>query len=110
MLTVSAKSIGQWEDMRNYATHGIVDPKSPLWCCPRTLNMENVGSCVSLSKKLRHGSSKLLDRLAPLYDANVSISALPDNLQDIVLICKVMRRVAAERDDAHQSEWIWSGY
>ena len=57
ILRVSAISIGRWEDMRNYATHSIVDPKSPLWCCPRTLNMEIVGSSVSLSKKLHHASS-----------------------------------------------------
>ena len=35
ILGVSAKSIGWWEGVRNYATHGVVNPTSPLCCRPR---------------------------------------------------------------------------
>ena len=79
-------------------------------------------SPVVLPKNLEHGERRELRQLikktpSRLLEAPRSagslvrrkrfISALPDNLQDIVLTCKVMRRVAAERDDAHR---IWSGY
>ena len=69
-------------------------------------NLEH-GERGELRQLIKETPSRLLDQLALVYYANISISALPDNLQDIALTCKVMRRVAAERDDAHR---IWSGY
>ena len=72
-------------------------------------NLEH-GEHGELRQLIEEAPSHLLDQLALLYDTNISISALPDNLRNIALTCKVMQRVAAECDDAHQAEWIWSGY
>ena len=84
MLTVSAKSIGQHAQLRN--PRHCRSKISPV-VLPK--NLEH-GECGELHQLIKETPSCLLDRLALLYDASVSISALPDNLQDIALTCKVM--------------------
>lgn len=105
ILGVSEKSIGRWED--NYATSGVVNPKSPLRGRPRILNTEIVDE---LRQLIEETPSLFLDEisewLALMHDTRISVSALQDNLQDLALTRKVMRRAAAERDDAHRAEWI----
>ena len=49
ILSVLAKGIGRWEG--NYATHGIVNPKSPLCSCLRILNTEIVEGLHQLIKE-----------------------------------------------------------
>ena len=50
-------------------------------------NLEH-GECRELSKKLHHSSSKLLDRLAPLYDANVSFQPCPTIFKTLFSLAK----------------------
>ena len=105
ILGVSEKSIGRWEN--NYAAKGVVNLKSPLRSRPRILNMEIMEE---LHQLIEETLSPFLDEisewLALIHDTRISISALHNNLQDLTLTWKVMRRAAAERDDAHRAEWI----
>lgn len=54
--------------------------------------------------------SLLLDEigewLAIYHDQPISSTALHDNLKDIGLTYKRLKRVAAERDDARRAEWL----
>jgi transposase len=98
VLGVSFKSIDRWAD--NYDRHGIVPP-SYHQGGRRLLSAE----AISDLKELIDESPELyLDEigewLALYHDIPMSTTALHDNLRDLGLIRKIMRRQAAERDHA----------
>jgi transposase len=63
-----------------------------------------------LGQLLTECPSLLLDEigewLAIYHDQPISTTALHDNLKDLGLTYKPLKRAAAERDDAYRVEWL----
>ena len=110
ILGVSAKSIGWWEgaraQLRNPRHRYRQSDISPL--LPPKTTWRSWRSSVSLSEKLHHfismtsvnGGLSCTTQVFPFH------SCIIYNLQGMALTCRVMGRVAAEHDNAHQDEWI----
>jgi transposase len=104
-LGVSSKSIERWEN--TYAIHGCVDPPTPLRGRPRVLTNR-------MTEELRdlivESPSLLLDEigewLAIYHDQPILSTALHDNLKDLGLTYKRLKRVATKRDDRYRAEWL----
>jgi transposase len=104
-LHVSSESIGRWQD--NYDTHGRVDPHSVLQGHRRLLNataIEDLHDLIQESPSLF--LDEIADWLALYHDQPISTTALHDNLRDLGITHKKLRKVAAERDDAYRAEWL----
>ena len=104
-LGVHSKSIERWQ--HNYENHGTVNPPTPLRGRRRLLN-PNVTE--ELHEMLTESPSLLLDEigewLAIYHDQPISTTALYDNLKDLGLTYKRLKRVAAERDDEYRADWL----
>jgi transposase len=104
-LGVSGKSIHRWEG--NYDIHGCVNPHSPLRGRPRLLTDRMTNE---LHELITENPSLLIDEigewLALYHDQLISTTALHDNLKDLGLTYKRLKRVAAERDDGYRSDWL----
>jgi transposase len=105
ILGVASKSIRRWAD--NYDTHGRVDPPSVLHGRPRLLNSEAISD---LQELIRETPTLFLDEigqwLALYHDQPISTTALHDNLRELGLTHKILRKAAAERDDLARAEWL----
>jgi len=104
-LGVSEKSIERWEE--NYDIHGSVNPPTPLRGRPRLLTERMTEELHDL---ITENPSLLLDEigewLAIYHDQPISTTALHDNLRDLGLTYKRLKRIAAERDDAYRADWL----
>jgi transposase len=104
-LGVHSKSIERWED--NYENHGCVNPPTPLRGRHRLLSSD---IAEELNELLIESPSLLLDEigewLAIYHDQPISTTALHDNLKDLGLTYKRLKRIAAERDDAYRADWL----
>ena len=105
ILGVASKSIRRWAN--NYDTHGRVDPPSVLRGRPRLLNSEAISD---LQELIRETPTLFLDEigewLALYHDQPISTTALHDNLRELGLTHKILRKAAAERDDLARAEWL----
>jgi transposase len=105
VLGVASKSIKRWTD--NYDMHGRVDPPSVLRGRPRILNSEAISD---LHELIRETPTLFLDEigewLALYHDQPISTTALHDNLRELGLTHKILRKAAAERDDQARAEWL----
>ena len=106
VLGVSTKSISQWYD--NYDTHGCVNPPSALHGRRRIISVE---VAEELHDLIQETPGLYLDEirewLALYHNEAISMSALSDNLCDLGLTRKIMRRAAAERDYALRAAWMF---
>jgi len=95
VLSVHSKSIKRWED--NYENHGCVNPPTPLQGHHQLLSSDIT---VELHKLLIECLSLLLEEigewLAIYHDQPISTTALHDNLKDLGLTYKHLKRIAAE--------------
>jgi hypothetical protein len=87
--------------------HGRVDPPSVLRGRPRILNSEAISD---LHELIRGTPTLFLDEigewLALYHDQPISTTALHDNLRELGLTYKILRKAAAERDDQARAEWL----
>jgi transposase len=104
-LGVSSRSIERWE--ANYDEHGHINPPTPIMGRPRLLDQVMTDEIHEL---LAETPSLLLDEigewLAIYHDQPISMSALHENLRDLGLTYKRLKRVAAERDDGFRADWL----
>jgi transposase len=105
VLGAHSKSIQRWED--NYRNHGCVNPPAPLRGRPRLLSSDITAE---LHELLTESPSLLLDEigewLAIYHDQPISTTALHDNLKDLGLTYKCLKRIATQRDDAYRADWL----
>jgi transposase len=99
-LGVLSKSIKRWE--HNYENHGSVDLPTPLRGRCQLLS-SNIAE--ELHELLPESPLLLLDEigewLAIYHDQPKSTTALHDNLKDLGLTYKHLKRITAEQDDAY---------
>ena len=104
-LGVHAKSIKRWE--HNYEIHGSVNPPTPQRGQRRLLSS---AIAEELQEMLIESPLLLLDKigewLAIYHDQPISTTALYDNLKDLRLTYKRLKRIAAEQDDAYRANWL----
>jgi len=104
-MGVSRRSINRWTD--NYETFGSVKPPLDVTGRPRLLNPAAVEG---LSDLLAESPGLYLDEIAEYlalyHDQPISLTALHDNLTELGLTRKIMRRAAVERDDALRAAWL----
>jgi transposase len=102
-LGVSSRSIERWE--AHYDEHGHINPSTPIMGRPRLLDQVMTDGIHEL---LAETPSLLLDEisewLAIYHDQPISTTALHENLRDLGLTYKRLRRVAAERDDGFRAD------
>ena len=105
VLGVSSKSIERWD--HNYETHGCINPPSALRGRPRIINAQ---AADDLQELIRETPLLFLDKigewLALYHDISISTAAIHNNLCDLGLTYKLLRKAAAERDDIARSEWL----
>jgi len=105
VIGVSLKSINRWTD--NHDRHGMVVPPSYHRGRRRLLSAEAIGD---LNELIDESPELYLDEigewLALYHDIPMSTTALHDNLHDLGLTRKIMRRQAAERDHALRTAWL----
>ena len=101
-----AVSIRRWSD-NHCDIHGRVDSPSVLRGCPQILNSQMVSDLHDL---IRENPTLFLDEigewLALYHDQPISTTALHDNLWELGLTHKILRRAAAERDDIARADWL----
>ena len=106
VLGVSPKSIDRWHD--NYETLGRVDPLSFLRGRRRILSADVVEDLRDL---IQETPELYLDEigewLALYHEVQISMTALHENLRDLGLTHKLMRRAAAERDHELRANWMY---
>lgn len=98
-MGVSRRSINRWAD--NYEDFGSVKPPAVITGRPRVLNPTAVEGLYDLlveSPELY--LDEIAEYLALYHDLPISTTALHDNLTELGLTWKIMRRAALERDDA----------
>jgi transposase len=104
-LGVHSTGIERWDV--NYETHGCVNPPTPLQGC-RQLLSSNIAE--ELHKLLIENPSLLSDEigewLAIYHDQPISMTALHDNLKDLGLTSKGLKRIATERDNTFRANWL----
>jgi len=107
VLGMSSKSIGHRQD--NYEMHGCVDPPSFLRGRRRILSEDVVDDLQDL---MQESPELYLDEvgiwLALYHEVQISTTALHDNLQELGLTRKLMRRAAAERDHELCANWMYN--
>ena len=105
VLGVSSKSVKWWEN--NYDVHGHIDPPSILRGRPRLLNAQTIDNLHHLiQESLYLFLDEIGEWLALYHDQPISMTALHDNLCEIGLTRKVMRKVATEHDPVACAEWL----
>ena len=106
ILSVSSESIERWHD--NYETKGRVDPPSFLRGRRRILS---AGAIAGLRELIQENPELFLDELrlwlALYHDIQISTTALHDNLRQLGLTRKIIRRAAAERDHELRANWMY---
>jgi transposase len=104
-LGVSLKSITQWED--NHKQHGHVDPPTVLQDRPRILTSAMTDN---LQEMIKETPSLFLDEISKFltlyHNQPISTTTLHNNLCDLGLTYKHLRRVATECDDVAHAEWL----
>jgi len=107
VLGVSAKSIGRWHN--NYNTKGRVDPPSFLRGRRRILSadvLEDLRGLILESPELYLDEIGLW--LALYHEVQISTAALHNNLTELGLTHKLMRRAASERDHGQRAHWMYN--
>jgi len=108
VLGVSTNSIGRWvEKYANIAKHGQVDSCSHLRGRRRLL----LAQALEDIRELIHENpilflDEIREWIALNHDQPVSTTALHNNLRDLGLTWKLLRKVAAERDDVARAAWL----
>jgi transposase len=106
ILNVSSQSIVRWHN--NYKTQGRVDPPSFLRGRRRILSAFAIAD---LHELIQQNPELYLDEislwLALFHGVQISTSALHNNLRELGLTRKLMRRAAAERDHELRTEWMY---
>ena len=106
ILNVSSKSIKRWHN--NYETRGRVDPPSFLRGRRRILSADAI---VDLRELIQENPELYLVEirqwLALYHEVQISTTALHDNLRELGLTRKIMRRAAAERDHELRANWMY---
>jgi transposase len=104
-IGVSHRSIDRWAD--NYETFGSVKPPAVITGRRRVMNPTAIEG---LSDLIAESPGLYLDEIAEYltlyHDLPISITALHDNLIELNLTRKIMRRAALERDDALRAAWL----
>lgn len=104
-IGVSRRSIDRWVD--NYETFGSVKPPAVISGRPRVLKPDAIEGLTDL---LAESPGLYLDEIAEYlalyHDEPLSITALHDNLTELGITRKIMRRAALERDDALRAAWL----
>ncbi|PPQ96959.1 hypothetical protein CVT26_005981 [Gymnopilus dilepis] len=106
VLGVSTKSIPRWQ--ANYNDHGCVNPTSVTRGRRRILK----SNVISELRELMQETPELyLDEigewLALYHEVQISTTALHDNLRDLGITRKIMKRAAAERDNELRAAWMY---
>jgi transposase len=102
---VSRRSIHRWAD--NYEMFGSVKAPAVITGRPRVLNppaIEGLYDLLAESPQLY--LNEIAEYLAIYHDTPISLTALHDNLRELGLTWKIMRRAALERDDALRVTWL----
>ena len=106
LLDMSSKSIERWQD--NYETHGHVNPPTFLRGRRPILS---TGVLEELHELILKSPGLYLDEigiwLALYHNVQISATALHDNLRELGLTRKIMRRAAGERDHELCAEWMY---
>ena len=106
LLDMSSKSIERWQD--NYETHGHVNPPTFLRGRRPILS---INVLEELHELILESPGLYLDEigiwLALYHDVQISTTALHDNLRELGLTRKIMRRAAGERDHELRAEWMY---
>lgn len=106
-LGVSEQSIERWEEI--YNREGCINTTSHHCGRPRLLTSQ---MAEELAELISESPSLLLDEIADwlalYHNQPISLTALHDNLRDLGLTYKHLKRAAAERDDAHRSDWLYN--
>jgi transposase len=106
VLGVSPRSVDRWHN--NYHTQGRVDPLSFLQGRRRILSADVVEELCDL---IQESPGLYLDEiglwLALYHDVQISTTGLHDNLRELGLPRKIMRRAAAERDHEFRANWMY---
>ena len=107
LLGLSSKSIERWHD--KYETHGRVDPLTFLRGRRPILSADVLEG---LHELILESPELYLDEigiwLALYHDVQISTTALHDNLRELGLTRKLMRRAAAERDHELRANWMYN--
>lgn len=108
VLNVSTRSISRWSD--NLEESGQIENHSVLRGRPRKLSSDIAEDLRAL---IAESPTLFLDEigewLAVYHDLPISTSALHQNLKDLGLTVKQMRRYAAERDEEERQQW-WADF
>jgi transposase len=104
-LRVSSRSIERWE--ANYDEHGHINPPMPIMGHPRLLDQVMT---YKIHELLAETPSLLLDEIGEwltiYHDQPISMTALHENLKDLGLTYKRLKRVAAKCDDGFRADWL----
>ncbi|KAF8798408.1 hypothetical protein BYT27DRAFT_7228453 [Phlegmacium glaucopus] len=107
VLGVSPKSIDRWHD--NYQTQGCVNPLSSLRGRRRILSAD---VAEDLRNLIQESPELYLDEigvwLALYHEVQISTTALHENLRELGLTRKLMRRAAAEGDHELCANWMYN--
>jgi transposase len=105
VLGVSSISIQRWD--HNYKAHGRVDPLSALRGRPRIMNVQAIDGLRELIQETPLlFLEEIREWLALFHDIQISTTALHDNLRELGLTYKLLRKAAAERDDVARAQWL----
>jgi transposase len=104
-IGVSRRSINRWAT--NYEAFGSVKSPTVIAGRPRVLNTTAVqGLHELLVESPQLYLDEMAEYLALYHDLPISTTTLHDNLTELGLTWKIMRRAALERDDALRAAWL----
>ena len=104
-IGVSRRSVDRWA--HNYETFGSVKAPAAITGRPRILNTTAVeGLYDLLAESPQLYLDEIAEYIALYHDIRISITALHNNLTELGLTWKIMRRAALERDDALRVAWL----
>ncbi|KAJ7212311.1 hypothetical protein GGX14DRAFT_361791 [Mycena pura] len=103
---ISRRSLERWQQQLE-ETHTLARRKSETACRPRTI----LPPFLQVLRDLLDESPALyLDELADyfsiVHDENIPISTIADSLRELGYQRKVLRRVAAQRDNILRAQWM----
>lgn len=106
ILGVSKRSVARWKAYQE--EHGsVIPPHDPQQGRPRFLTAEATRDVMDL---VNESPEMLLEEIrqwiAVVHDLPMSRTALHENLSDLGITYKRLRKVAAERDEEVRQEWI----
>jgi len=105
LFNISPRSITRWK--QNDRLYGsVIPPPNPIQCRPRILNADMTHDLYTLLEEAPEMYlSEIQDWIALAYEVHISKSALHMNIHDAGLSFKLLRKVAAERDEDLRQGW-----